>query len=111
LVFLLAGPATNITSLTVLISILGKRATALHLLSIATVSVLCGLAVDAIYFSFGIKAAAVAGRHGGMLPPWLMLAAVAVLLALSVRPLTKTVKGWFTDGGHDHSCCHNHKES
>ncbi len=110
LVFLLAGPATNITSLTVLISILGKRATALHLLSIATVSVLCGLAVDAIYLSFGIKAAATIGHHGAMLPQWLMLAAVAVLLALSVRPLTKTVKGWLKSGSQEHSCCETEKE-
>jgi uncharacterized protein len=110
LVFLLAGPATNITSLTVLISILGKRATALHLLSIATVSVLCGLTVDAIYLSFGIKAAAMAGKHGGMLPQGLMLAAVFVLLALSVRPLTKTVTGWFKNGKQDHSCCEAEKK-
>ncbi len=87
LVFLLAGPATNVTSLTVLIGILGKRATALYLLSIAVVSLLCGLIVDAIYLSLGIKAAATVGKHGAMLPNWVMLGAVVVLFALSVRPL------------------------
>jgi uncharacterized membrane protein YraQ (UPF0718 family) len=97
LVFLLAGPATNVTSLTVLISILGKRATALHLLSIAVISVICGLLVDALYVSFGIQAAAMAGKHGGMLPNWLMLLAVFVLLALSVRPLWAICKGYFTE--------------
>ncbi len=104
LVFLLAGPATNITSLTVLMSILGKRATALYLLSIAVISVLCGLAVDAIYFSFGIKAAAMAGKNSGMLPQWFMLLAVLVLLALSVRPLLALFKGWFGKQK-QHSCC------
>ena len=37
LVFLLAGPATNITSLSVLTTILGKRGTALYLVNIAVV--------------------------------------------------------------------------
>ncbi|MCW5200769.1 hypothetical protein VU07_03015, partial [Desulfobulbus sp. F4] len=95
LVFLLAGPATNITSLTVLIGILGKRATALYLLSIAVVSVLCGLIVDAIYLSLGIKAAAVVGHHGEMLPDWLMQAAVLLLFALTVRPLLAIFRRWF----------------
>lgn len=92
LVFLLAGPATNITSLTVLIGILGKRATGLYLLSIAVISVLCGLIVDAIYLSLGIKAAAVVGKHGEMLPHWVMLAAVLLLFALSVRPLLHSLQ-------------------
>ncbi|MFH2128722.1 MAG: SO_0444 family Cu/Zn efflux transporter, partial [Pseudomonadota bacterium] len=35
LVFLLAGPATNVTSLTVLVGVLGKRGTALYLAGIA----------------------------------------------------------------------------
>jgi len=105
LVFLLAGPATNATSLTVLIGILGKRATALYLLSIAVVSVLCGLIVDAIYLSLGIKAAATVGKHGAMLPHWLMLAAVFVLFALSVRPMLKIFQGWFGGKKQGGSCC------
>jgi uncharacterized membrane protein YraQ (UPF0718 family) len=40
LVFLLVGPATNITSLSVLVGLLGKRATAIYLASIAFVAVL-----------------------------------------------------------------------
>jgi uncharacterized membrane protein YraQ (UPF0718 family) len=105
LVFLLAGPATNVTSLTVLTGILGKRATALYLLSIAVVSVLCGLIVDAVYFSLGIKAAAVVGRHGEMLPHSLMLAAVFVLFALSVRPLLNSLQRSFGSAEKKSSCC------
>ncbi len=105
LVFLLAGPATNVTALTVLIGLLGKRATALYLLSIAVVSLLCGLIVDAIYLSLGIKAAAVIGRHGAMLPDWLMLAAVFVLFALSVRPLLRGLKRRFGKAEKKPSCC------
>jgi len=105
LVFLLAGPATNITSLTVLIGILGKRAAGLYLLSITVVSVLCGLTVDAIYLSLGIKAAAVVGKHGTMLPDWIMLAAVLLLFALSVRPLLRGLQRRFGKAEKKPSCC------
>jgi uncharacterized membrane protein YraQ (UPF0718 family) len=92
LVFLLTGPATNATALIVLIGILGKRAVALYLFSIAVVSVLCGLMVDLLYLSLGISALAVVGKAGGMLPHWLLLGATLFLLALSVRPLWALVQ-------------------
>ncbi len=94
LVFLLVGPATNITSLSVLIGLLGKRATGLYLLSIGVVSVLCGLAVDAVYAGLGISAVAQVGKAAEVLPHWLMLSATLLLLALSVKPLYHIVKGW-----------------
>ncbi len=122
LVFLLVGPATNVTSLSVLVGLLGKRATVLYLTSIAVVSVLCGLAVDAIYLSFGISAVAAVGQAAEVLPGWLMLSATLLLLALSVRPLYAIVLGWFGKGDgcgcgtdscstgddHGHSHTHNH---
>jgi uncharacterized membrane protein YraQ (UPF0718 family) len=98
LVFLLVGPATNITSLSVLIGLLGKRATALYLLSIAVVSVLCGLLVDIIYFSFGISAVAAVGQAAEVLPAWLMTSATLVVLALSIRPIYNILLGWFGRG-------------
>ena len=48
LVFLLVGPATNITSLTVVVKILGKRATALYLSSLALCGVAFGLQGEAL---------------------------------------------------------------
>ena len=112
LVFLLVGPATNITSLSVLIGLLGKRATALYLLSIAIISVLCGLAVDAIYLSLGISAVAAVGQAADVLPGWLMSGAAVLLLALSIAPLSAIILSWFGRGkgcGCD-SCgdSHNH---
>ena len=101
LVFLLVGPATNITSLSVLVGLLGKRATALYLASIAVISVLCGLAVDAIYLSFGLSAVAAVGQAAEVLPGWLMTSATVLLLSLSVRPLSTIILGWF---GRGHSC-------
>ena len=92
LVFLLVGPATNVTSLSVLIGILGKKATAFYLVSMATVAVLCGLLIDLIYFSLGISAAAIVSTHSDVLPHSISLAAALLLLILSIRPAITRIK-------------------
>ena len=123
LVFLLVGPATNVTSLSVLIGLLGKRAIVLYLVSIAVVSLLCGLAVDALYLGLGISAVAVVGQAAEVMPDGLMIAATLLLLILSLQPMYHFFKGWTgsDDGcgcsggtcsggqdGHDH--CHVQNE-
>ncbi len=95
LVFLLVGPATNITSLTVLLGVLGKRATAVYLTTIAVVAVAAGLIVDRIYIQLGLDVHAVMGRAGEIIPSGLQLAGALVLLVISVRPVYQTFKGWF----------------
>lgn len=92
LVFLLAGPATNIATITVLSGLLGKRATALYLASIAVVSIACGLGVDFLYGALGIKAQAMMGQAAEVLPAWLQWGATVVLLGFSVRPLRRLVR-------------------
>lgn len=88
LVFLLAGPATNISSIAVLIGLLGKRATTLYLTSIAVISVICGLGVDWLYLALGIQAQALVGEAAEVMPAGLQWGATLVLLALSIKPLT-----------------------
>ncbi|NOX25276.1 MAG: SO_0444 family Cu/Zn efflux transporter [Deltaproteobacteria bacterium] len=95
LVFLLAGPATNITSLSVLIGILGKRAAGIYLASISLVSVICGLALDMFYLKMGIKASAVAGQAADIIPWPLKLAAAVFLLAISIKPLWRIIGNMF----------------
>jgi uncharacterized protein len=87
LVFLLAGPATNIAALTVLVGILGKRATALYLAAIASCAVVFGLLLNKVYASLGISAVALAGHASEVMPPWLRWTAVLFLLAVSIKPL------------------------
>jgi uncharacterized membrane protein YraQ (UPF0718 family) len=87
LVFLLAGPATNMASLTVLIGTLGKRATAIYLSSIAVCSVLFGLIVDQIYVYWGISAQAMVGQASEMIPLWVQWAGSIFVLLLSIKPL------------------------
>lgn len=91
LVLMLAGPATNITSLTVLLSILGRRVTVVYLLFIAIFSVAAGLLLDVIYEQSGISAAAVAGSAGSVLPGWFRMVCAVTVLAMSL-PLAAS---WF----------------
>ena len=92
LVFLLAGPATNATSLTVLLRILGKRATAVYLAMIALCAVLFGLAVDRVYGFLGISARAIVGQAGEWVPVWAQWMGAAALLVLSVQPVSRSLR-------------------
>jgi uncharacterized membrane protein YraQ (UPF0718 family) len=93
LVFLLAGPATNITSLTVLVGVLGKRATAIYLASIAVVAVAAGLLVDQVYAALSLAPAAAVGEAAEIVPPWAQIAGAALLIVLSIRPVWRSLKG------------------
>lgn len=92
LVFLLAGPATNVASLTVLNGLLGKRTTLLYLASIVGVSVLCGLGVDWLYGALGIEARAVVGQAAEVMPLAVQWGAAAVLMAFSLPPLLRRLR-------------------
>jgi len=87
LVFLLAGPATNIASLTVLVGILGKRAAALYVAAIASCAVVFGLLLDMVYAALGISAVAVVGQASDVIPLWLEWSAVVFLIGISVKPV------------------------
>ena len=93
LVFLLAGPATNITSLTVLLGILGKRATVIYVCAIAVSAICFGLAVDRIYQFLGISLKATVIQGSEMVPVWIQFFGAVLLLLLSVKPVWRTIKG------------------
>jgi len=95
LVFLLVGPATNVTSLSVLFGLLGKRATAIYLITLSMFAVLSGLAVDMIYTSLGVSASVIAGQAGEVIPYWLQFAGALVVILLSIKPLYLFLKSIF----------------
>lgn len=95
LVFLLAGPATNMASLTVLTGVLGKRATAIYLASIAICAVAFGLIVDQVYISLGISAQAVVGQASEIVPEWAGLMGAVLILGMSLKPIWSTIKARF----------------
>ena len=113
LVFLLAGPATNVTSLTVLFGTLGRRAAMIYLSALAVCSVLCGLVVDQIYFGLGLSAQAVVGQAAEILPSWAKWVGAVLLLLMSIGPvkaglirrLKKTGQGCACHGDGEHSSC------
>ena len=96
LVFLLVGPATNVTSLSVLFGLLGKRATVIYLVMLSLFAVLSGLVLDMIYNNFGVTASAIAGQAGEVIPYWLQLSGAFIVILLSVKPLYLFLKSIFT---------------
>ncbi|HET6348879.1 MAG TPA: SO_0444 family Cu/Zn efflux transporter [Candidatus Krumholzibacteria bacterium] len=79
MVFLLAGPATNVASMLVLRAELGRRALAVYVVMIAASSIVLGAILDALLGLRHINVAAL--THGGGGAPWVgMLAMFAFLL-------------------------------
>lgn len=66
LVFLLAGPATNVATILVVRDLLGKRALWIYLASIAVMSLLIGSIVNALYPAFGLDPTAMDVTPGAM---------------------------------------------
>ncbi len=92
LVFLLAGPATNVTSLSVLYGILGKKSTVRYLLVLSIFAVLFGLGVDQVYRLSNISPQAILGEASEVIPYWLKLVGTLMLLMLSIQPLSERIK-------------------
>jgi hypothetical protein len=85
LVFLLAGPATNIGSLAILSRFLGRRVTVIYLATIGATSILLGVLLDVAYRALAIDPRAVAGGVS-QLPLWISVpcsVAFSLLLLLS----------------------------
>ncbi len=92
LVFLLAGPATNVTSITVLLGLLGKRATVIYFAAIAVCTVLCGLLVDQIYAFWNVSAGAAVGQASEIMPFSAKFVGAILLIILSIQPIGRYVK-------------------
>jgi hypothetical protein len=84
LVFLLAGPATNAASLTVITRLLGKRATTVYLTAIIIMSFAVGMLVNALYGWIGldIRHWVSQGAHEESGPIAIVSAVVLALLVL-----------------------------
>lgn len=85
LVFLLAGPATNMATITVMLKTLGKRAAGLYVLSIVIASLGLAWATDHLYAALGLDISAVVAEVDELLPHWVGVAGAVILLALVAR--------------------------
>lgn len=97
MVFLLAGPATNAVTITVVSKELGKGATIIYVLTIAVMSVLSGLALNEIWYRYGLSVRHMQ-RGMAMLPDWLQVASAIIFVLLVVHVV---VRG-FAKGEHAH---------
>jgi HflK protein len=90
LVFLLAGPATNIGSMVLLLRALGARVMAIYLGAIVVVALLAGFALNWIYRAWGLDPRATFGAATAFLPEWLKVASALLLMALLVLSIRRT---------------------
>jgi HflK protein len=90
LVFLLAGPATNIGAVIVLLKFLGPRVVTIYLASIALVSVFAGYILNWLFARWQLDPVAEIGAASGLVPDLLKVAGAVVLTALLVRSLWRT---------------------
>lgn len=93
LVFLLAGPVTSLATLGVLRREMGNAALGLYLGGIVASTVALGLGLDLLVGALGLDVPAQAGAVRELTPAWLGWAALAVLLAVGLRPLRRGLAG------------------
>ena len=103
LVFLLAGPATNAATMTIVRSIFNTRALIIYLAMIALCSLGVGMAADWVYRIMEINPQAAVGQAGEILPYAVRMASVIILTGLLLYngPFS-AVRGRGHDHGHDH---------
>jgi HflK protein len=90
LVFLLAGPATNIGSLVVLLKVLGRRAVALYLVSIAATTLAAGYILNMLYNFWGLDPRATFGGAGDLVPNSVKGAGAILLGGLLIHSMWRT---------------------
>jgi len=88
-VFLLAGPATNAATITMVMKFLGKKTAMIYVGTITVCSIGFGLLLDFIYMSLGVKAAAVVGTGGDIVPVSIQFVFALVLLPLMAYGITR----------------------
>lgn len=93
LVFMLAGPATNMATLAVINQELGRRALALYLAGMGVASISAGLALDAALAALDINVLSQLSQAHEILPFWLSFAALVVLVALALLSLRRKSLG------------------
>jgi uncharacterized membrane protein YraQ (UPF0718 family) len=85
IVFLVAGPATNMATLGIINQQMGKRTMLLYLLGIMSTSLLSGFVVNWLVSANDINITEHLKAHTGLIPFWLQMISLLVLLALSLR--------------------------
>ena len=99
LVLLMAGPATNIATITVIGKVMGRKSLLIYLFSIIGGALGFGLLVNAILPSSWFSLASIASHQHSILPVWLKLSST-ILLAVMIllASYRKWFRHWFLHG-------------
>lgn len=89
LVFLLAGPATNIASLGMVYKMLGKKALVIYLFSISACALVFGFLTDLLYKGLNISAKASVGKTAELIPVQAEIAAAVILTMLLINAIIR----------------------
>ncbi|MBI9110899.1 SO_0444 family Cu/Zn efflux transporter [Maridesulfovibrio ferrireducens] len=102
LVFLLAGPATNAASFTVIAKLLGKRSAFIYLGTIIVCSLLLGMLTNWLYYSFGLSITDwVQGGAEDVHGIFYTVSAIVLIALIAVPRLTTMINGK-SESGHSH---------
>lgn len=93
LVFLLAGPATNIATLGVLRKEMGPAVLAVYLLGIALSSLGLGLLTDRLAAGVALNVPAQLAEGAELIPAWIGWASALLLMIFAIRPLRRVILG------------------
>ncbi|WP_179078324.1 SO_0444 family Cu/Zn efflux transporter [Colwellia sp. UCD-KL20] len=102
LVFMLAGPATNIATLGIVANELGRRAVVAYLVGVVGVAVLFGLLTDYLVEHYHIQVAPMLGEHHEVLPLWLTYLTSIILAVLLLRLVFVYISGFKAKAAHVH---------
>lgn len=95
LVFMMAGPATNIATLGVVTKELGKRALYGYLGGVLGVALVAGALVNYLVANFGFEVMPQIGEQHQMLPEWLVAASGIVLALLMAKVVFEKIpRSW-----------------
>jgi len=105
LVFLLAGPATNLGTLGIVRKELGNRAAGAYLLGAGGGALVCGYLTDLLLsrWSFGVVAQVSHAHH--IVPDWLAVTSVVILGVCTLWMIGRRAR--HLAGGKAESCCNN----
>ena len=91
LVFLLAGPATNMAGILAVGKFLDKRAAVIYLISISVCAVGLGLLLNQIYSFTGLNIHVTLGKAGEVFPPFIKTASSITLIALMINSVRRPI--------------------
>lgn len=99
LVMLMAGPATNVTTISMVSGLLGKRSLGIYIGSIVICSLVMAYVTDAIYKTWGISTLVSTGFNsaGGVFWEWSEWLAALILGGLIVRSLWQNHLRFYVD--------------